>query len=176
MFSAKNIFRVAENALSVSPSLSKVVLMKQIPRYDPAIVDPLCIKPALSQLFNNTITEQWMNSCHKDKIAIGSHNIECSGAIKEARYRETKTGRFDGIHLIGSSGRKFYTLSVLNILRSSKLTSSDDDYHQSCAQYKYQEIHNRNRRQDSYKQKTDNDRNVNTQPKKVCPSHRKQIL
>ena len=48
------------------------------------------------------------------------------------------TGRFDGIHMLGNSGRKFYTLSVLNILRAAKLTSSDNDYHQSCAQYQYQ--------------------------------------
>ena len=112
--------------------------MKQIPRYDPANVDPLSIKAALSQLYNNTITDMWMNSKFKNKISIGCHNIDCTGAIKEARYRETKTGKYDGIHLFGSSGRKTYTLSVLNILKCSELTSSDYDYHQTCAQYRYQ--------------------------------------
>ena len=81
VISAKSIFLSAENALSVSTSLKNVVLMKHVPRYDPSNVDPLCIKPALSQLFNNTVTELWMNSKHKDKIAIGSHTIECTGAI-----------------------------------------------------------------------------------------------
>ena len=68
-----------------------------------------------------------MNCPQKHKIFIGNHNIECTGAIKESRYREPKTGRFDGIHMLVNSGRKFYTL-----------TSSDNDYHQSCAQYQYQ--------------------------------------
>ena len=146
--SAKNIFLITENASS-----KKVVLIKHVPRYDPSNVDPLCITSALSQLFNNTITELWMNSKNKDKIAIGSQTIECTGAIKEARYRETKTGRFHGIHLLGSSGRKAYTLSVLNILRNSELTCSDDDYHLSCAQYKYQERQMQEQEQSKHEQK-----------------------
>ena len=136
--SAKNLFTAAVNALSSQPSLRKVVIMKQIPRYDPAEVDPLSLKPTLSQLFNNTLSDLWMNSSMKHKIVIGSHNIDCTGAIKESRYREPKTGRFDGIHLLGNSSRKFYTLSVLNIIKAAQLTSSQRDYHQSCAQYQYQ--------------------------------------
>ena len=147
VISAKNCFQVAVNALSNTPNLEKVILMKQVPRYDPADVDPLSLKPALSQLYNNTLTAEWMDSQYKDKIMIGNHNIECSGAIKEARYRETKSGRFDGIHLFGASGRKTFTLSVLNIFRSCKFTSSEHDYHQSCEQYKYQDAQRRNRQQ-----------------------------
>ena len=86
--SAKNFFQVGVNALRSSNCLEKVVLMKQIPRYDPSSVGPLSIKPALSQLYNNTLTDEWMNSQFKDKIMIGNHNIECSGSIKEARYWE----------------------------------------------------------------------------------------
>ena len=112
--------------------------MKQIPRYDPVSSDPLSLKPALSQLFNNTLTDQWISCPLKDKLVIGNHNLDCSGAIQQSRYREFKTGRFDGIHLMGSSGRKFYTLSVLNILKNVQLTSSEYAYHQSCEQYKYQ--------------------------------------
>ena len=114
------------------------MILKQTPRYDPHTVDPLSMKPALSQLFNNTMMDMWMNSPMKDKIFVGSHNIDCSGAIQSARYRHTKTGRFDGVHLYGSSGSKAYTLSVLNILRSANLISSEHEYHLSCAQYKYQ--------------------------------------
>ena len=139
VMSARNFFQAGLNALSSSPSLEKVVLMKQIPRYDPATVDPLCIKPALSLLYNNTLTDLWMTSDYKDKIIIGNHNIDCTGAIREARYRQTKSNKFDGIHLYGSSGRKAYTLSVLNILRAAQLTSPEDNYHQSCAQHNYQE-------------------------------------
>ena len=79
--------------------------MKQIPRYDPSHVDPLSLKPTLSILFNNTLTELWMESPYKQKIYVGNHNIECTGAIKESRYRHTKSGKYDGIHLYGSSGK-----------------------------------------------------------------------
>ena len=109
ILSAKNLFKAAVNAFSIQPTLNKVVIMKQIPRYDPVASDPLSLKPALSQIFNTTLTDQWM-SCPCD----GSHNIDSSGAIQQSRYREFKTGRFNGIHLLGSSGRKIYTLSVLN--------------------------------------------------------------
>ena len=138
IISAKNMFSAASNALSVQPSLKKVVIMMQIPRYDPAEVDPLSLKPVLSQLFNTTLTGEWMTCLQRDRIVIGNHNIECTGAIKESRYTESKTGRFDGIHLLGNSGQKAYTRSVLNILKTAQLTSPDYDYHKSCDQYRYQ--------------------------------------
>ena len=75
--------------------------MKQIPRYDPLSVDPLGLKPVLSNLFNSTLTDLYilyMASTVKDKMFVGNHNIECTGAIKEARYRHTKSGKYDGIH------------------------------------------------------------------------------
>ena len=140
--SAKNLFVAAENSLKQQPSLEKVVVMKQTPRYDPISSDPLSLKAALSELFNNILTEQWMSSKLKDRIVVGSHNLECSGAIQQSRYRESKSGRFDGVHLLGNSGPKFYTLSVLNILRKAQLTSPDYDYHQSCPQTQYQRKNN----------------------------------
>ena len=138
ILSAKNIFAVGQNALHLQPSLQKVVIMKQIPRYDPSETDPLSLKPALSQLFNNTLTEEWMNCADKSRVLIGGHNIECTGAVRESRYRETKTGKFDGVHLYGSSGRKAYTNSVLNILQAAKLTSEEYEYHKTCPQANYQ--------------------------------------
>ena len=114
--------------------------MKQIPRYDPSHINPLAIKTNLAVLFNNTLTKLWMDSAVKDKIYIGEHNIECTGAIKEAWYRETKTGRYDGVHLYGPSGQKAYTQSVLNILRAANITSEEYNFHTSCAQSKYQVV------------------------------------
>lgn len=137
--SATNLFKAASNALNVQPTLEKVILMKQIPRYDPASVDPLALKTALSQLFNNTLTNLWTDSPLRQKIYLGNHNIECSGAIRESRYRHTKSGKFDGIHLYGSSGMKAYTLSILNILQQAKVTSSEYTFHQSCPQAVYQQ-------------------------------------
>jgi hypothetical protein len=84
------------------------------------------------------MTEQWMNSQYKEKITIGNHNIDCVGAIKESRYRVTKTGKYDGINLIGSSGHKAYTNSVINILKFAHLTSPDYVSHQTCPQTRYQ--------------------------------------
>ena len=138
VMSAKNIFQSCILALEHQPSLRSAVIMKQTPRYDPLDVAPLALKPALSHLFNKTLMELWISSHMKHKIFIGSHNIDCSGAIQSARYRHTKTGKFDGVHLYGSSGSKAYTKSVLNILKFASLISSDKDYHLSCAQYKYQ--------------------------------------
>ena len=167
IISAKNLFQAAVNGLVSSPSLKNIILMKQIPRYDPIEVDPLSLKPALSQLYNNILTEEWMNSEYKDKIMIGTHNIECSGAIQQARYRETRSGKFDGIHMFGPSGRKFYTLSVLNIFKKCKILSTEYEYHQSCPQFRYQQSQ-RNKttfRKTTYKkttyQKATNQRRVN---------------
>ena len=151
IMSAKNLFQSAVNGLAQSPNLEKVVIMKQTPRYDPANTDPMAIKPVLSQLYNNTLTEEWMNSQYKDKIIIGSHNIDCTGAVREARYRETRTQRFDGVHLYGSSGMKAYTMSVLNILRDAQLTSPEYEYHQSCPQTTHQQTQRSNRQQSSYR-------------------------
>ena len=111
--------------------------MKQIPRYDRVDLDPLSVKQALSQIFNGTLTDLWIKSPVKDRIFVGNHTIECSGGIRESRYRNIQTGAFDGVHLYGSSGRKAYTRSVLNILKQAGLVSSDFD-HLSCAQTQYQ--------------------------------------
>ena len=144
VISATNIFN-SIIALENQPSLKSVIIMKQTPRYDPADVDSLSVKPAMSYLFNNTIMDLWMNSPMKDRMFVGTHNIDCSGAIQAARYRHTKTGRFDGVHLYGSSGGKAYTKSVLNILRSAELISQDYVFHLSCPQTKY-----RNRNSNKY--------------------------
>ena len=138
VMSARNIFDSCLLALDRQPSLKTVVIMKQTPRYDPLSVDPLSIRPALSRLFNNTLTELWISCPLKNKIYIGTHNIDCTGAIQSARYRHTKTGRFDGVHLYGTTGSKAYTKSVLNILASASLISAEKDFHLSCPQYKYQ--------------------------------------
>ena len=117
--SAQNIFSAAESALACQPNLEKVILMNQTPRYDEVSVDPLSLKPALAQLFNNTLTDLWIDSKFKDKLAIGIHNLECTGGIKEARYRDIRSGKYDGFHMYGPSGKKAYTISVLNILKAA---------------------------------------------------------
>ena len=83
--SAKNTFDSCLLALDKQPSLKSVTIMKQTPRYDPLTTDPLAIKPALSQLFNNTLTELWLSCPLKNKIYIGTHNIDCTVAVQSAR-------------------------------------------------------------------------------------------
>ena len=141
--SATNIFNAGIIALEHQPSIKSIIFMKQTPRYDPPEVDPLSIKAAMSHLFNNTLMNLWINSPMKDKIFVRSHNIDCSGAIQAARYRHTRTGRFDSVHLYGTSGGKAYTQSVINILKTTNLISKDFDFHLSCPQTKFQNRHTR---------------------------------
>ena len=137
VMSAENLFQACEKALRTHSNLEKVVILKQIPRYDRADTDPLSIKQALSQIYNNTLTDLWIKSSLKDKIFVGNHDLECSGGIRQSRYKNVLTGAFDGIHLYGSSGGKFYTLSALNILKQGGLVKKDYE-HNNCEQAKYQ--------------------------------------
>ena len=68
VMSANNLFSVAVNCLNRQPNLQKVVIFKQIPRYDPAQADSLQLKPALSLIFNNTLADLWIRSPLKEKI------------------------------------------------------------------------------------------------------------
>ena len=89
--------------------------MKQIPRY--ASVDPHAIKVALSQLYNDTLMQLWLVSPLKDRLTIGSHSLECSGGVRESRYRFRN--KCNGVHMYGQSGRKAYTESVLRIIKDA---------------------------------------------------------
>ena len=61
-----------------------------------------------------------------------------------ARFKDSKSGKFDGIHMYGPSGQKAYTNSVMKILSSAKLVVSippkyhDEFDHQNCPQARYQ--------------------------------------
>ena len=118
---AKNLFTVAENALAKNLSLKKVIIIKAIPRTDPKNVDPKYLKPGLVQVFNCALVEFWMESLLRDKIVIAENNLECSGGVQEARYRNNVNSKYDGVHLFGPSGRKAYSCSVLDILKANKL-------------------------------------------------------
>ena len=119
IISATNLFTAVSNALVTHPTLTKAVIMNLTPRYDPVDVDPHGIKAALCRLYNDTLVQLCLSSPLKDKIHIGTHSLECSGAVKDARYR--LGNRYDGLHFYGPSGRKAYTESVLQILRSAAM-------------------------------------------------------
>ena len=119
--SAHNIVESISNAANKHPEVKNIVVMKQIPRYDSYSSNPPGLKPYLSKIFNETLDELLSCSKHKNKIHIGNHNLDCSGGVLEARYRDIQSKKFDGIHMYGPSGMKAYTDSVLRILSSAQL-------------------------------------------------------
>ena len=168
------MFSAAVSALDVQPSLQKVVIMNQTPRYDGAAVDPLSLKPALAQLFNRTLVDLWIDSPLKDKVVIGIHNLECVGGIKEARYRDNRNRKYDGVHLYGPSGRKAYTISVLDILKSADILDQTDgqmlsgkSFYSNLVQVQYQKgrhtRHNYKSSMDRAQPDSANDRDIRPQ-------------
>ena len=122
IISATNLFTYVTNALVSNPGLKKAIILKQTPQYDPKTKDPHSVKSALSQLYNDTLVQLWLGSIHKSRITLGSHNLDCAGGVREARYRSKN--KYDGLHLDGPSGGKAYTESVLSILREGDLVKS----------------------------------------------------
>ena len=85
----------------------------------------------------------------KDKLVVGIHNLDCTGGIREARYRDIRSNRYDGVHMYGPSGMKAYTISVLNILKSANILEQTDgqimtgqDYFSKFTQFQYQKRKN----------------------------------
>ena len=81
IISAHNLFESASAALTTHPSLKKVVLMEQIPRYDTIISDPHTIKPGLSRLFNTTLKQLCLQSSLNNRLVFGRHTLACTGGI-----------------------------------------------------------------------------------------------
>ena len=159
-YAAKNLFEAAETAISAQPSLKKVVIMCQTPRYDERSSDPLALKRVLADLFNQTLAELWLESTFKDKLVVGIHNLECTGGIREARYRDIRDKRYDGVHMYGPSGMKAYTISVLNILKSANILDQTDGQNISGQDYyfKFMEFQHQKRKNSRYTRKPHNSR------------------
>ena len=149
--SSQNMFNIAVNSLKKYPSLKKVVLMEHLPRFDTPRVDPTSLKSTLARLANTTLGELWLKSPLKNRIFIGQHSLESSGAGEAhfARYENCNTGRYDGVHLYGQSGVRDYTNSVKSILMmalpeynskstSTKCGTAQPNEHQYCPQTEFQ--------------------------------------
>ena len=148
--SCQNIFSVAEQALSTHPNLKKILILEHPPRFDPQSVDPVGLKPQLAKFANLTYSQLWLSSVYKDKIKIGSHKLDCSENKFSDKYINTKTNRYDGLHMYGVDGKRAYTKNLINIfkdllqntLETAKLTNqTTDSYHRTCPQTLYQEAH-----------------------------------
>ena len=115
------MFTEVSNALNKNPGLKKAIILKHIPRYDSKRNDPHSLKASLSKLYNDTLVQNWLESNLKDRILIGNHDLDCQGAVLNSRYRNLQKNLYDGVHMYGSSGKKAYAESILNILRKVEL-------------------------------------------------------
>ena len=118
--------------------------MDHAPRYD---VDHFGLKPKLASFANNYSLQLWLDSVHKSKIFIGNHTLDSSPEIRNMRFTDEQTGKYDGVHMYGSAGKTAYTESVLNILLSAFQTQSKEGQmnqsHNSCPQSNYMKKQNK---------------------------------
>ena len=116
--------RTAETALKTHPNLDKVVIMEHAPRFDSAHVDPLGLKPDLAKFANITLRQLWFISPMKNKLQIGNHRLNYISNNVSEYYQDTKSKRFDGVHMYSMKGKKaketnkpspnVYTVPVMN--------------------------------------------------------------
>ena len=154
VMSCKNMFAVAENTIRSHPKLEKVIIIEHAPRHDRAKVDPTKLKPKLALLANSTFAQLWHSSAMKDKITIGKHNLNCSTDLIDERYKDDRSGRYDGVHLYGRQGRNVFTNSFCQILKSvivASKSSTSPSFHSSCPQTRYKNTqssqNNKNKKQ-----------------------------
>ena len=69
--------------------------MNHAPRNDAPAVDPSGIKPILANYANSYLLELWLDSPMKNRIFIGSHNLDCSGNTWTKRYTDEQLDRYD---------------------------------------------------------------------------------
>ena len=123
------------------------MITEHAPRYDEHFVGPTGLKHRLARFANTTFHQMRESSEYKDKIVIGEHNLECVGDKFDARYRDEKTNRYDGVHMYGTFGIRAYTRSWTRILQSflpatptsvSTSTAMAPVNHSTCPQAMYQ--------------------------------------
>ena len=81
---AQNLFSVAQHSLQSCPKLKKVIIMKQVPRYDSSKSDLFKMKDGLVKLYTDTLLECKATSPFNHKIFIGSHSLDCTGGVRES--------------------------------------------------------------------------------------------
>ena len=170
LISAKNLFTAVSNAEINHPHLKKIIILKQIPRYDFLSSNPPGLKHHLSKLYNDTLDQLFSEHPFKNKMIIGNHNLECSGGVFQARYRNIQSGKFDAVHLFGPSGVKSYTASVLQVLSSANLvkvnpTKYYDQYNHKTSHQAGNQNKQRNRNSEHREQtirRNSRDQNIGT--------------
>ena len=148
--SCQNMFSAAQRAIQAQPNLEQVMLMEHPPRFDSRDLDPVGLKPKLAKLANSMYNQLWLDSPHKKRIIICSHNLDISssGEKHDAMFKNVRTGDYDGVHHYGGRGRSLYSESVKkslkNIVNNQNTKISQEsplpkNYHQKlCPQAMYQ--------------------------------------
>jgi hypothetical protein len=115
-----NMFAAAIAALAANPGCQQAILMESIPRYDG--------KEKINRYGNMMLHQAKLESTsiHKNKVTIGSHNLDCDGGKRASRYGDHGNTHVDMIHMRGSSGRVAYTRSVAAILAKAGLASREE--------------------------------------------------
>ena len=125
IISAQKMFCIAESAIHTHPSLEKVIILKNTPRFDLSSKDPLGLKPQFSALVDSIIFGLWCESRFRDSIILGEHDIpehlhkEAFGSLDDKGY--------DGLHLKGCEGKTILTKSIQKILLKGGIISPGMD-------------------------------------------------
>ena len=90
------MFDLAEQSLKNNPGLSKVIIIKSLPRYDNAKSDPCSIKSKLNQFGNTLYTSMWMAKGCPATIEIVDQNLDCHGPLREKRFGNPESIGYDG--------------------------------------------------------------------------------
>ena len=93
------MMKVAVDALANHPSIKNVTVMNHSPRFDSREVDPVGLKPNMANFSNSYLLELWLDSPQKKNIFIGSHTLDFSADVRNERYTDDISGRYDGVHL-----------------------------------------------------------------------------
>ena len=140
------MFKLAEESLKKNPNLQKVIILKSLPRYDPASTDINSIKNKLNQIGNTFYDTLWMQSGCPSNILIADQKLDCQGPLRRKRFGiPGQVGRdgkpWDGIHMRGVVAAQHYTNSLVRILSDISpqfSRQSAAEFHRSCPQAIYQ--------------------------------------
>ena len=89
--SCQNMFITAESALRSFPNLKKVVILKHGQRFDSPHRDPCGVKSELANFANATFDQLWFTSPFKERLQIGSQDLDIVSIIDIVRNFRTET-------------------------------------------------------------------------------------
>ena len=130
---SQNMVAAANTIIKNNPNIEKVILLETTPRFDIESVDPTGIKPELSKYSNKVMREEVKKSEFKDKIVIGTHTLPsiCNNNI----YGHPEVRGYDGIHMYGQEGMKYYTHSLCGILQKNLSNKSREPHNHQLPRY-----------------------------------------